>query len=489
MPNARKLSPSIISTAALAISSAINFLGVMLWVRILSPQQFGIFALLSSSALFINAIAFEWIRTMVARLLYDSSSRFLVNRQKSFLMLLLIAAIAAVLLILALAAYLTDVTVGGMKATLLPIVVLYAISEMAITMINSTSRVRMLHWQFFASMVFRSVLVIMVGYVFTVHLHLGADGLALGTALAQFAAVILICLVDPVWRRFNARAMLTSYRGADFREIFGFGGPLIISNGLTYFVSIIDRYLIAAFLGSMWVGFYVAPLDLTAKTIGILMLALNIVFYPSVVRAYEDQGRDVARRKMEENLAVQLLLLSLPVVLLTSFPGEVCRVVLGHSFSTESRYILPWLTISVAFRVLISNFIMIIFQLEKKTTGVALAPAISLATVVPLGLLGMWLDGIRGMAVAAAAAQAFTWAVCLIAAKRAMPVRVFSADVVKILAIDVVLCLLASLLPRPQDALSLVIDAAIIGAAFAALALLVRLQALTPIVAQVRRRR
>lgn len=488
MPNARKLSPSIISTAALAISSAINFLGVMLWVRILSPQQFGIFALLSSSALFINALAFEWIRTMVARLLYDSSSRFLVNKQKSFLMLLLVTAIASVLLTLSLVAYLTDMTVAGMKATLLPTVILYAISEMAITMINSTSRVRMLHWQFFASMVLRSVLVIMVGYFFTVHLGLGAEGLALGTALAQFAAVIVICMVDPVWRKFSPRALLTSYRGADFKEIFGFGGPLIVSNGLTYLVSIIDRYLIAAVLGSMWVGFYVAPLDLTAKTIGILMLALNIVFYPSVVRAYEDQGRDVARRKMEENLAVQLLLLSLPIVLLTSFPGQVCRIVLGHNFSTESAYLLPWLTLSVAFRVLIANFIMIIFQLEKKTTGVALAPAISLVTVVPLGLLGMWLDGIRGMAIAAAAAQAFTWCVCLLMAKRAMPVQVIRPDIVKILAIDVALLLLALVLPRPDDALYLIVDAAIIGIAFVVLALLARVQALAPISAMIRRR-
>lgn len=66
-----KLSKGAITTAALGISSGLNFLSLIVWTHLLSPAEFGTYALVSATVLFLNATIFEWLRLTASRLLYD----------------------------------------------------------------------------------------------------------------------------------------------------------------------------------------------------------------------------------------------------------------------------------------------------------------------------------------------------------------------------------------------------------------------------------
>ena len=61
--------PAVLNTASLGISSGLNFVSLLLWVRLLPAEEFGRFTLITTTALLINAILFEWARIVGARTL------------------------------------------------------------------------------------------------------------------------------------------------------------------------------------------------------------------------------------------------------------------------------------------------------------------------------------------------------------------------------------------------------------------------------------
>lgn len=453
----KKLSPSLITTAALVISSAINFAGVMIWVRTLGPKEFGIYAVLSATALFLNSLLFEWVRSISGRLLYDSQGRYLINAGKSYILFGITLLLTSLLGLSALAIYATGLTISGISSDLILYVAVFCLSEMALGLINSTSRVRKLYWQYFTAMVLRSVLVVVFGFILVYYFKQGAKGLALGTCIGQITTALVVMATDPVWRSVRLPAMINAYKRKDISEILSFGGPMMLSNGIVYFVSVADRYIIAAVSGSLLVGFYVAPLDLTNKTVGVLMLALNITFYPSIVRAYEDHGKAAATEELNKNFTVQLIALTLPILIMAIYPRQVCAIMLGPKFEMNSAPVLPALAISVAARLLISNYLMLVFQLEKRMAGVVLVPVITLLLFLPLAFFGIKQSGIAGVASAAAISQVFTFFICFLITRRIMKTEPASSENVKIVIFGFLLVVSSRLAFNPTTTVSFVI--------------------------------
>ena len=73
---------AMVNAGALAISSGMNFLALFLWTRLLDPGTFGSYALMSASALLINAFMFDWLRLVSGRLLYDPKAPNGINPQR-----------------------------------------------------------------------------------------------------------------------------------------------------------------------------------------------------------------------------------------------------------------------------------------------------------------------------------------------------------------------------------------------------------------------
>ncbi|VXC69063.1 lipopolysaccharide biosynthesis protein [Sphingomonas sp. 8AM] len=476
----KKISPSLITTAALVISSAINFVGVMIWVRALGPKEFGIYAVLSATALLLNSLLFEWVRSISGRLLYDSRGRYLLNAGKSYILFGITLSLTAILLLSALLIYTLNITLGGISSDLVLYVAVFCVSEMVLGLINSISRVRKLYWQYFTAMVLRAVLVILLGILFVHYFGQGAKGLALATCIGQLATALIVMAADPIWRSVKPATMIRAYTRKDVAELFSFGAPMMLSNGIVYFVSVADRYIIAAFSGSLLVGFYVAPLDLTNKTIGVLMLALNISFYPSIVRAYEDHGKLAATRKLDENFTGQLLALILPILIMVAYPQQVCAIMLGSKFEANSAPVLPALAISVAVRLLIANYLMLVFQLEKRMTGVIVVPLITLALFLPMAFFGVKHSGIVGVALAAAISQILTFAICAMMTRRIMRTEMLSRDNVIVVTLGVALIAVSKLIAAPATTGAFLALCFLVSALFGAGLLILDVGAIRP---------
>ena len=423
---------ALITTAAVALSSALNFAALFLWVRLLSPQDFGTYALASASALLLNALAFEWLRVTAARTLYDPTHESQIAPAMSDALLAVTGAATILLCLGGAVAIGSNATVGGVAPRLVPVVLLFAISEMSLGMVNVVSRVRMQAWRFFLSMVMRSVVAIVLGIALVREFGMGSDGILIAIVTAQLLTAAALILTDRQWRSLRIGRASRSERQT-FRAIWTLGGPLIISTALTYLAGVLDRYLIDAVLGPAAVGYYAAASDLLQKTLGFALLAINITAYPALVRAYEDHGKAAARKLLEDNFVLQAAVGVPAVVAMILLAPGIAGLLLGPNFRDQGEALLPWLAVAALLRLLVTYHLLMVFQLTRRMGLMTVAPVATIAVLLPLGLVLLRELGLVGMAIAALAAYATCYVLCWAIARRLLSFRLLTCDLAKIL--------------------------------------------------------
>lgn len=477
----------MVTTAALGLSSALNFVALFLWVRLLDPHDFGSYALVSATALMLNAVLFEWLRIVAARTLYDPASDTNIDPAKADAIFAVAVPMIGLLLIAGGLLWVTGGPAGSIQADWIPLIALFALSEMALAMVNVVSRVRMEAWQFFQSMVVRSALAIALSLILVLAFDLGALGIIAGTVTAQLLTAATIIFRSPVWRGLRLGRRSRARRDS-IREVLTLGAPLTISIGLTFGVGIADRYILDATLGTAAVGYYAATADVLQKTLGFIMLAINITAYPALVRSYEDKGEDAARQLLEGNLVMQMAL-GLPVVVacIVLAPG-LANLFLGPTFRDAGAVLLPWIAAGALVRLLATYHLLMIFQLMRRMKLMLAAPLVTLSILVPGGIYASTKYGLVGMAMAALIAQVVSYAVCAVIAKRLFSFSLLSRDLVKVVGASVLLGVALIPAARVQEPLLVLAICAAAGLAYVLALIALRLDRAAPLVGWARAR-
>jgi len=436
--------PAVLNTASLGISSGLNFVSLLLWVRLLPAEEFGRYTLITTTALLINAILFEWARIVGARTLYSPTAATRIDPDRANALFTILLTIIVALAIVTATLFFSGRTLFGLSAQWLWLLFLFVVSEVTLTMLNIVSRARNTPWHTFGVLVTRSALSLAIALVLVLGYHLGLAGVLLGVIIGQGTAAIGGIATDAVWRRLR----LSGSRRED-REIMGgmlkLGAPLMLSSGLSYGVGVLDRYQVEHILGTSSVAYYAAPADLLQKTLGFAMLAVNITMYPAMVRAYEDEGPDKARVLLEGN-AVMYVAMCLPVlVAATMLAGPVSHLLLGARLAPQSAPLLPLVTAAALLRLLTIYHLQVAFQLTRHMRLLMIAPALAITTFVLLGPLSLHRYGLMGIAGVSLLAQASGYMVSALLARRTFGIRLLGRDNAKVLVAGAAMA--AALLP------------------------------------------
>ncbi|WP_162143930.1 lipopolysaccharide biosynthesis protein [Sphingomonas phyllosphaerae] len=436
--------PAVLNTLSLAISSGLNFISLLLWVRLLPPVEFGQFTLITTTALLINAILFEWARIVSARTLYSPTAATRIDPARADALFTIVFGLILLLGILTAVLSISGHTIFGLGPRWMWVLFVFLVSEVALTQLNVISRARHAAWHTFWVIVTRSALSLVIGLALVLGYGLGLSGVLLGLVIGQAVAVIGGIATDAVWRRLR----IAGARAED-REVMGgmlkLGAPLMLSSGLSYGVGVLDRYQVEHILGTSSVAYYAAPSDLLQKTLGFAMLAVNITMYPAMVRAYEDEGPDKARVLLEGN-AVMYVAMCLPVlVAATVLAGPVSHLLLGARLAPQSAPLLPLVTAAALLRLLTIYHLQVAFQLTRHMRLLMIAPALAIATFVALGPLALHRYGLIGIAGVSLLAQAGGYTVSAVMARRTFGIRLLGRDNAKVLVAGAAMA--AALLP------------------------------------------
>jgi O-antigen/teichoic acid export membrane protein len=392
------LSQAGIYLAARGLPGVVSFLAIPLFSRLLSPADYGRYALALATVGVLNALLFQWLRLSLVR--YLPGCKEDPVRLKSTLAtaggatILAAGAVAAV-------ACLLPIT-NGWRAFIALCWVALAI-QATFELCCEYARGALEPWHYMRLQLARAVSFVALGVVF-VKVGAGWWGPLAGAAVGMTAASLL------AWRRDWSGTKALVDRDLLLR-LAHYGVPLSLTVALTVVISSSDRYVIAWRLGEDAAGLYSVAVDFTTQTITLLMMVVHMAMFPIAVRDWERGGPEAARDRMRTNGSL-LLAIGVPCVvgLAVLAPG-IAHSFLGQNFRAAAASIMPLVALGTFLGCMKAFHFDAAFQFAHRTLSQVWIVLVAAVLNVALNLLAVPRWGINGAA--GASVLAFLVAIAL----------------------------------------------------------------------------
>jgi len=394
---------------AKGIPGIINFTAIAVYTRLVSPEDFGFFALVIASVLLANAVFFQWLRLSLLRFLTASSN------QDSSLAAALYGFAATVLLtgaIGTLPLLLAD-SPHTKAAWLLGIGLLWVHAWFELN--SDILRARLSPVRHGIASVLRAVTSLVSGALLATY-GAGGWGLIAGALVGTLAPAPLF----NSWIWFNQKGARPSLES--IRAMLQYGLPLTASLSLGFIIRGSDRLILGWLADSTAVGVYAAGYDLAQNSLEVLMAVVNLAAFTLAVNALSSHGVLAARRQLAANLSL-LTAIALPATAgLWMTSSNLSRVVLGVSFREDAALIIPWVAVGVLLSGLRAYYVDHAFQLGNRTSLLiwVLLPAAAVNVVLNIALIPE--HGVLGAAYATVVAYAMSFVIGVFAARKAFPI-------------------------------------------------------------------
>ncbi len=396
------------------VQGVVGFLAIILFTRLLSPEDFGRYALAFSVMTLAHVAVFSWLEAAMARFWAAQTPG---AAQGHFASLYRTAFVLG-------AGFLV---VAGLAVWLLPIDPLFRLA-LTVGLAGAPARnmIKLAQERFRAEgevaksarldmAVTAGGLAVGVGFALA---GAGATAPLLGLGLAPLAALPFVLPGELKQARGGA------FEAGRVRDYAMYGYPIAASLALTVVLSSTDRFVLDAYLGEAAVGAYHASYSIANRTLDVLFLWLGTAGQPALVMALERGGMDRLKVAAREQLST-FLLVGLPAaagVALVARP--LSEVLIGEELRTVAASVTPWIALSALLFGLTAYYFGQAFTLGKKTKWLLIAMAIPAGMNVILNLILVPRFGVMGAAWATAASFGFGMVATMLIGRRvvALPI-------------------------------------------------------------------
>lgn len=368
--------PAVISFASLAVFS-----------RLLSPQEYGTYAIVFAVASMLNAIFFEWIKVSMLRFYhrYMDYVPFYTNIKMIFLLIM------ALTIILGIPFLLQDYLSFTWLYLALALALSWSQSWTNITL--SLFRSKLSPWTYGKLSFSKATLGLLFGTVFIL-LGWKDKGLLIGLILGT-----TITLIYPTYKYWGNRVG----EALDYKlikEFFKYGFPLTLTLLLSILIHNSDRLIISYLLGKEETGQYSVAYDLSENTIFTLMMVVNLAAFPIVMKTVEREGVESAYNQVRKNNTL-FLLLSIPAVFGFILLSEnIVYFLLGEKYRNAALLLIPVLAFCAFLRGFKLYCMDIIFHIHQSTSKQVIPVLIAAIINIALTFFLVPSYGILGAAIA-----------------------------------------------------------------------------------------
>ena len=326
------------------------------FTRLLSPAEYGVYALVMAIATVASAVLFQWLNVAVGRFY----PRHLVDPDKVMAVAargFWAATAAATLLFLGILPF---HEVFGAAPPLVGILFLITVAlgrfTLALQVANAQSapvRYGMISWA-------KSCGALLAGFAL-IHFGTGEQGALLGS-LAGLVFAVIAFSPNP-----QMRMVFGSVDTRLSAEMFRYGLPLTLNFLAIIIVDLADRFMIGSLLGVAYVAPYAVAYDLVQQTIGPIMNFIFLASFPAIVRVFEMEGDEPARVHLYA-LGSRLVAVGLPAAVAVGvLASEISELVFGSDYRQDAATIMPWLAAAIFVGVFKISFLDVVFQLRHAT--------------------------------------------------------------------------------------------------------------------------
>ena len=401
---------------AYGLPAIFGFAGIIIFTRVLSPEEYGYYVVGMSFAGIASAVLFAWIRLSILR--YQSEGEATDIRLSAFAGYGLSLAVSPIVLIVLL------LTTGAPLDQLLlatSVAIALGLFEFGQNVLNARQMSRV----YMRASIMRSVMTLAFSLTL-VHFGMGGAGLLLGIGSAYLATALLYSRA--IWR-----APVRRFEPAIFKQMLAFGAPMAISGMVFSLHGALDRLIVVHFLGDAAAGVYGASADLVRQIVLFPAMAVGAAMAPVVIRSFAEGGRDQAKRQL--NLSIEMLLAAvLPAAIgLALVAPAFSTLMLGPEFRDMAVHLIPVLSFAWLFQAMTQQYVHLSFHLAKASRVLLMQGVALLVVNLALTIVLVPAYGLHGAAWALLIAEAAGVLVGFLLARRAHPLPFPTGPIVRVL--------------------------------------------------------
>lgn len=386
-------------TASMLVKAVLNFAALIVFARILTPGEYGIYSLILTLVLLVDSFAFSWLRTSYTRFFTEAdAAKHRANISHILYMYLGISAVCVVLAAFGSFIY----PIPGMAPWLWLVVGGMMVGEGLFNLQLSHANNARREKRFLAISALKSLSGLSLGWLLVTQGY----GVA-GILVAQLLAYILTAL--PLLKvRHNIKRYLVWQPDATVAKLLlVFGLPLAVMGVLESTITAAHRSMVFHLLGPESLGVYAVSNDLVQKVLIFIMLTLNTAMLPVIIKALETGGPTAAQNKLRES-ATLLAGVALPAALgMSLFATQICDVLLGAQYRDTASVLLPWFILAALAKCSVSYYLAHAFYLTKSNRKL-IPPMLA---VTGLSMLACYFGILQFGIYGALAAIILTWVV------------------------------------------------------------------------------
>jgi O-antigen/teichoic acid export membrane protein len=360
------------------VQGLVGLLTLVVFTRLLSPQDFGVYALAFSVTSLVHTSLFTWIEAAVARFSAPEAmeGREAPHAATVFGLWALVAiglpVIGAGLLLLWPMDPALKIAIAAGLAGSLPRSLAKLVQERrrAAGEVGAAARLDMIQTAGGFAM----------GAAFAA---LGAGGAG---ALAGMGLVSALCLIGLLPQEL-ARMKGGHLEALRARRYMAYGLPVSLSLILSLALSTTDRFLLAAFMDPATVGVYHAGYSLSNRTLDVIFIWLGMAGGPAAIAALESGGLEALRKTAREQASLMILIALPAAVGLALVAKPLAQVMIGEALQSGAAEVVPWIAASGFFAGMTTYYFHTAFTLGHRTQMLLAAMAIPAAANIALNLV------------------------------------------------------------------------------------------------------
>ncbi|CAN5348870.1 polysaccharide biosynthesis protein HsfF [soil metagenome] len=397
------------------VQGVVGVLTLVIFTRVLSPDQYGAYALAFSAMSLAHTAVFTWLQAAMAR--FFAAEEVKGELPDHFTTLYRLWFVLAALFAL--------VGAAALAFWPMPVALKLALGAgLACALVQSVLKMAQEHRRAAGKVSAAAMIdIVQIAGGFAVGAALALLGMGGGAPLAGAAGAAAVCLT---WALPSEVRQLKGgrFRMDLVRRYAAYGYPVALSLILALVLSTTDRVLLSIYADQATVGVYHAGYSLANRTLDVMFVWFGMAAGPAAIRAFERGGRaalDVAAREQ----ASFMVLLTLPAAVGVSLVASpLVEVMVGENLRQGAALATRWVVLSGFFSGVTTYYFHTAFTLGKRTTLMFVAMAIPAGLNVVLNFLLVPRFGLQG----ALWATAISYGVGMLASiglgRRAMPLPI-----------------------------------------------------------------
>jgi len=339
------VSDALLYLPSKAVPAVAGVLGVALYTRLLSPEQYGAYVLTITTVSIMSLLIFGWLNQSALRFLEigrkeGNLSTYFSTLLISFLTLLGLALVAWY----ALTPLMQPLVGGNFSLLLMGGGVLAA--QAGFTLLLSVLRAERKAWIYSLSASVEALARLAIAVFLLYVLSFGPEGILWGHLVATG---VLVALGGYTWfaRRYKPFPLRCFDRDMAM-NFFAYGLPLVVFSAGELFLSVSDRYILGFFLGREAVGVYSAGYHIASTGISFFFLPIVLAGFPILIQAYHS-GTGTDLKVAFDNYIRTFFVVVTPVTaVFMALSDEITKLILGSTFASAGM-VMPWVAGGVFF--------------------------------------------------------------------------------------------------------------------------------------------